>query len=713
MNLRKAAIGLGLTLTIFLIAYSVIDNRDRGKVFLERIDPNTYVTTDLEKLIYLNSLVSDTNTNYLNFMKETPTYECLNGKDPSTMSPKEQLLEFIQGPCLPVVAVPGLLATRLTVTIDCETFQANNPEIFKACGWTTCTGWKLWNSMPKEEYTLWISDFLGPVSILFHNTVQCWGNIIQLNYNETETDFGKKYSSPIGSTVKIYGQTDSQKPKYNCGFGAVNNILPTPYQTLYSKGFEGIQKSLLNMGHQTGLTLYSTPYDWRKTTMANGVSHVIEQTVKQIYELTGKPTVLMAHSLGNFGALHFLNSLTAEEKEKYIANYVSITNPLAGAPKALKTFIGGDHDYVYKKFGINYYAQKMLIKGSSGAFDLMPKNTYSSFAEEDWLKEWKVRTDLENKNDVNTPEGRAVWENAVKNGDYGYKWFPHPLLNCSFGFEQRRDECGLYMYNWSSIPIAVIQEDSFTASESQLRGLFDKYVLSTNYSNQLFDDVKSNNIYELRNPEVPTTIIYGSHLSTDMTYKWDYDPRNLTGNNQFGFSNITFFSQGDQTVPTSSALLPALKWSWEFDNKAKANTPNAKPVKTVEICSIYNNKGDIYDKKSSDGPSTVETNEYIGLQCDCFDDKNTHPVLGQNCDHSDILNDSKFLDLIKNIVNANFRVTDTSNLIVNQLDDQELQALSNDCPSVGQQINSFMALLTRSKDQPSVSPSSEEEIISM
>lgn len=48
---------------------------------------------------------------------------------------------------------------------------------------------------------------------------------------------------------------------------------------------------------------------------------------------------------------------------------------------------------------------------------------------------------------------------------------------------------------------------------------------------------------------------------------------------------------GDGTVPTWSALMSAMKWSWEFDN----NVPNAKPVKTVEACSYYNQKDVMYD----------------------------------------------------------------------------------------------------------------------
>ena len=324
----------------------------------------------------------------------------------------------------------------------------------------------------------------------------------------------------------------------------------------------------------------------------------------------------------------------------------------------------------------------MLIKASSGAFDVLPKNAYEYFSNEPWLQAWRVRSDYENDNDVRTEEGRAFWEKIVADEDYPYKWFPHPLNNCSYGFEQRRDECGLYMYNFSSTPLAIVKNESWTASQTELKKFFDDYALTTNVSDYLFDDINTNNIYELINPEVPVTLIYGSHLQTDMTYEWQYDPRDSARVDEFAFPNTTQFTQGDQTVPTSSSLLPALKWAWEFENKDKSGIKNAKPVKTVEICSTYNNKQDIYDTKNADSPYKVESNEYIGLQCDCFTQPNTHPVLGQNCDHADILNDSKFVHFITQIVNANYNITNTSNLLINYLTNDDIKVISKNCPHV-------------------------------
>lgn len=76
------------------------------------------------------------------------------------MSPKEQLMEFAKGPCLPVTVVPGILGSKLKVEINCEVLQKENPEIFQACGWSTCTGWGILASKPKAEYNLWIIAIL-------------------------------------------------------------------------------------------------------------------------------------------------------------------------------------------------------------------------------------------------------------------------------------------------------------------------------------------------------------------------------------------------------------------------------------------------------------------------------------------------------------------------------------------------------------------------
>ena len=131
------------------------------------------------------------------------------------------------------------------------------------------------------------------------------------------------------------------------------------------------------------------------------------------------------------------------------------------------------------------------------------------------------------------------------------------------------------------------------------------------------EDSKKNKISQLKNPEVPVTLIFGSHTPTPKTFVYDYDPKIAANKNEFAFPNQTIYTPGDGTVTTASALLPALKWSWEFDFKFAGGNRFAQPVKTVEYCSSFNNKKNPYDVVEDGKPYQYTSNEYIGLECDC------------------------------------------------------------------------------------------------
>lgn len=164
--------------------------------------------------------------------------------------------------------VPGLLGSRLKLQIDCEELQRESPDVWNACGWTSCTSWNLWGQVPQKKYTLWISDFFGPMNVVKGNSVKCWSSLINLKYVKNETEASRKFQSPRGATVTVYGQTDGSS---HCGFEAVNNLLSTPMQMQFTKGYSVMKDALEHMGYQVGLTLYAAPYDWRKTTVANGI----------------------------------------------------------------------------------------------------------------------------------------------------------------------------------------------------------------------------------------------------------------------------------------------------------------------------------------------------------------------------------------------------------------------------------------------------------
>jgi len=606
------------------------------------------------------------------------------------LTPKEQLLEFIKGPCAPVILIPGLFSSRLTVTIDCETLQTKNPDIFASCGWSTCSSWKFWKSKPEPYYNIWISDFTGPMSLIWNSTVTCWGNLIQMTYNPDEPDITKKFLSPEGVNISVFGEDPYTKDQADCGFNAATNLLPIFYQNQMTKGFYDLSVKLALMGYQKGLTLFAAPYDWRKTTLANRIALALNNTVKQIYNMTGKATVIVAHSLGNFGALYFLNSLTPAQKEKYIANYVAVTPPLAGAPKATKIAIGGDYEFMWHQWGLNFYGQKKIISGEESIIDLQPKDTFIRYANQTWMKELMQRIELEDNYSIYTPEGRAKWEELSRSGNYPFNWFPSPLENCTQGFTQRMNHCGLNMYNWSATPIATIEDKNFSVSTEDLADIFEQYVTMIPPDNYEYflEDTMTNNVYLLQNPEVPVTIIYGSHLYTERSFIWDYNPVDYTTKDEFAIPTKTIMTQGDGTVPVTSALLPGIKWAWEYDNKDKINIPHAKPVKIAEFCSNLNARGTIYDDLNEDGQFKVTKNEYMGVSCACkaTDDK---PIDGSICDHADIVGDAEFVKFIANIAFTNQRIEDVTKTGAYSMSEDKIKDIMQHCPTVNVDITFY------------------------
>jgi len=376
-----------------------------------------------------------------------------------------------------------------------------------------------------------------------------------------------------------------------------------------------------------------------------------------------------------------LNSLSQEEKDKYIANYVSLMNPLSGSPKAVLAYVGGDSEFSFgDQFGLQYSAQKKLVQSSSGSFDVLTKDPFTEFAGEEWLNEWQTRITLEKNYNVSFTSGKAKWNELTKSGNYPFKWFPTPLEQCFSGFLNRPNECALFMYDWSKEPIVEIGETKFNANQNDLNKLFKEYVRSTDKSDALFSDVRTNNIFKLENPGVPVTLVYGSHMPTMKSFTWNYDPRKNTEREKYAPPNKTTYTLGDKTVPTASSLLPAFKWSWEFDNKEKAGLPHAKPVKTVEVCSRYNNKGTIYDQKLSNLKYKVLENEYIGLECACAE--NNRVVPGDACAHSPILTDAGLIKLLKTIAYANAKNADYKETLGYKLSDSQLAKLAHQCPTV-------------------------------
>lgn len=78
------------------------------------------------------------------------------------------------------------MGTKLTVEIDCEVLQKENPKIFYDCGWNTCENYLyIFGKVPKKLYTLWVSNLFDEMTILqFGSKNKCLGHMIKLKDEE-------------------------------------------------------------------------------------------------------------------------------------------------------------------------------------------------------------------------------------------------------------------------------------------------------------------------------------------------------------------------------------------------------------------------------------------------------------------------------------------------------------------------------------------------
>ena len=114
------------------------------------------------------------------------------------MTKIEYLSAFRKGSCTPGVFIPGIGGSKLTVHIDCDLLKEKNRDIFDSCGWDSCDPSSYVPSLnpddglekasvPKESYTLWVPDMIGPLSLAHQVSVNPFSS------NVFETCFSKVF----------------------------------------------------------------------------------------------------------------------------------------------------------------------------------------------------------------------------------------------------------------------------------------------------------------------------------------------------------------------------------------------------------------------------------------------------------------------------------------------------------------------------------------
>lgn len=619
------------------------------------------------------------------YNSEPPRFEkflCLNGKDPATLSHKDNLREFAKGPCSPLMILPSLLSTRLVLDIECRVLRKENPQLFKACGWNACSKrfYQVYRHVPDPQYNIWLPSIFGPLSIarLSSESNSCWTTFIQLSIN-----FNKPLEEAVkptkGFRVRVLGlgKHDDPNESHECGNKALYNI--TGYSHQMSKLTVGLKPAfdmLQQMGYVPGLTYQSLPYDFRLSVTNNGVDKVFNSNIERLSLLTGKKVILVGHSFGSINIYRQLLAMDPAFKKRHVKLWLGLGVPLLGTVKVLQLSLFGISELLYlnKSIGLHYKSQMEWINRMLSIYELMPVDPFTNFKGSEWIEAVEKRIRYE--------KGEVPFEES------GFSFLPKKEEACSpDNFENFPTACLMGLTDTSKDNLITIMGEGFKMN--QLDKVFERFPI-TGHMAELYELTKKTRDNELDNPGVPFVSLFSRTVSTSVNYSSDTDPFIAYKNDEFTEIKKTY-GYGDSTVAANSQLIPALKWAREFEQGVNG----AHPVKIVDFCSTYNVKYDVYDTDGADGGAEIKKNEFMGIYCDCMKQKNS-----TQCQHFNIVHDKEVLKLLLNTLqDKTHSYTPEYETYIESLEDNFLEAITTVCPQLNStpRIRIKSALAARSK----------------
>ena len=305
--------------------------------------------------------------------------------------PIDRNIKFIVGGCNPVILIPGIYSTKLKVKINCKNLKREERQLYYKiklyCNKYVCSD----DEDNDENRDLWFS--LGTKGFTLHKLIVEPGqsNETDNKLNDIEMDWDNLYSGCIGLFMTMFENKEecpklengknvcgysknikityeggflNTKDEADCGVKAVENVLVSPLTNLpkfiwekKSNVFGQLSKELEEYGYTKGFSLAAIPNDFRRFISKNDFAYdALKYHVNNMYNITGKPAIIIAHSFGNLVTLNGLNKYP--ELKYKIKKWISLAPPFGGATKAVENFIHGITDF---------------------NFDLVPKFSYSEF----------------------------------------------------------------------------------------------------------------------------------------------------------------------------------------------------------------------------------------------------------------------------------------------------------------------------------------------
>ncbi len=548
-------------------------------------------------------------------------------------------IRFILGKCYPIIYLPGLYASRMVATINCPVFKKDFLNFVKMrlyCGNTICED----ETNEYEEYVIFPSIFDSPFQIRVTENVNkytaCQGYFYTFYNSRTECPEGNcEYSD--GIRISFYGGTKKTKHDSKCGIKALEDII---YASNFLPGFITNRLTEANfyvmiqnyrkMGYTDGFSAAGISFDYRRyISTFKFFQNSLEYEINRLYRNTGKPVVIISHSLGGLLAYNEFLKMPSESLKK-VKSFVPIVPPFAGASHLLEAYLYGLGDFnteiniadlINIKVEMHKFSESLYFSMAPVVGELRPQNgLLKALAKPEYSQLKLAIEELINVEkecwDKNCPSEKVKSMTKNYNELFGDDFYSLDEEDCQLDEEEIQNiknnklslnfarKCVTNIYDILKCPFLLYENDfKYNVPSKHMRDLCGVYNSSLLY---LKGEDKSE-----EDSKTPLDSLFEGNAKYPYTF------------NEFNIL-LEEYNKNFAEKYNKKLTKDDFETEEEFQQKGKKNIEYVKnnsliqdlpipPVDTYIVYSNYHNTdiGFIYDNKNKD-KSTFDSDEYLG-----------------------------------------------------------------------------------------------------
>ena len=565
----------------------------------------------------------------------------------------DENIRFILGKCNPIIYVPGLYASRMVATINCPVLKMDFLNFVKMrlfCGDTICKD----ETNENEEYVIFPAILDSPFQISISDKINkytaCQAFFYTFYNSKDECPENNcRYSD--GIRISFYGGTKNTKSESQCGINSLENLIyagkifpPVITNKLTSANFYVMIQNYRNMGYRDGFSAGGISFDYRRYIHSNKFfENSLIYQINRLYKNTGKPVVIISHSLGGLLTLANLLRMREDIKNK-VKSFVPIVPPFSGASHLIEAYLYGLNDldseikigdFFDFKVELTRFSQSLYFSYSPVVAELRPQFSLIEEINKDEYKKLKLAVEeLINEEkecwDKNCPSDKV--KNMTKNY-YDVFGEDFPLLSdedCQLSEDEIKyirennnnnnsvkfRKCITNLYNVFNCPLILFEKEFSTEVPAEhLNDLCGIYNSSLFY---LYPPEEKNNICENKflkfNPKEDKITPIESLFKDKAKYPYNYKEFNILLNEY----NSKFAEKYNKTLSKEDFETEEqfqLKGKKNVEYSRKNNVLTGYPISPVNTYIIYGNYhntdvGFVYDDTKKD-KEKFDDNEYL------------------------------------------------------------------------------------------------------